>query len=152
MRLTCSAFASGDRMPSRYTGDGDDLSPPLEWEGVPAGTASFVVICEDPDAPSGTFHHWAIFNIPAHRRGLPEGAGNGPMTNGCRQAINDFRHERYNGPLPPRGHGTHHYHFRLMALSADQLVITPGSSCATVIEATRRYLLAETDLVGCYSR
>lgn len=152
MRLTSSAFTSGDRIPTRYTGDGEDISPPLAWEGAPAGTASFVVVCDDPDAPSGVFHHWAVYDIPAHRHGLPEGAGNAGNGSGNHHAVNDFKRADYGGPLPPHGHGVHHYHFRLMALSVERLGMPAGSTCAAVEAAARRHLLAETDLIGCYSR
>src|SRR5690606_24666805 len=107
--MNSPAFADGDEIPRKYTRDGDNVPPPLEWRGAPAGTRSYALIVEDPDAPTGTFRHWGIYNIVAGRNRLPEGAGAGTESLG--HGINDFGHARYDGPEPPEGHGVHHYHF-----------------------------------------
>src|SRR5436309_465593 len=105
--LKSSAFGQGDRVPDKYTPDGGDLSPPLEWSDPPAGTKSFALIVEDPDAPSGTFHHWGLYNIMGERTLLPEGVGHGVKTKTERfgKGVNDFGEPRYHGPAPPKGHG-----------------------------------------------
>jgi hypothetical protein len=97
LTLTSPAFAEGERIPLKYTRDGDNLSPPLRWTGVPEGTRSFVLIMEDPDAPGGTFRHWAAYNIPPDRRSLPESVETQPEGNALRYAANDFGNERYAG-------------------------------------------------------
>ena len=151
MRLSSSAFRDGDTIPRRYTCDGENLSPPLEWNDAPAGTRSFALLCDDPDAPSGTWRHWAIYDLPPDAAGLPEGAGiHGGEADG-KQAANDFGHEAYGGPCPPRGHGTHHYHFRLLALSADSLKLR-AATCRDVEREAKRHVLAEAVLVGLYRR
>jgi hypothetical protein len=90
MRLRSSAFSDGETIPRRFTCESEDLSPPLQWSDTPAETRSFVVLCDDPDAPAGSWHHWAIYDIPANRAALPEGAGGYGGGEGLKQAINDF--------------------------------------------------------------
>jgi len=95
MQLRSSGFFDGAAIPRRYTCDGEDLSPPLEWSGVPAGTRSFVLLCDDPDAPAGTWHHWAAYDIPADRTGLAEGVAGDLSAKNLKQAINDFHQPGY---------------------------------------------------------
>ncbi|MCS6879253.1 MAG: YbhB/YbcL family Raf kinase inhibitor-like protein [Geminicoccaceae bacterium] len=152
MRLASPAFAAGGRIPERYTCDGADLSPPLSWSGAPVSTRSFVLVCEDPDAPAGTWYHWAVFDIPADQTSLPEGLAKTEKVGRLRQAINDFRKPGYGGPCPPRGHGTHHYRFRLLALSVGSLPLGPRPGCREVLSAAEPHILAGTELVGTYSR
>src|SRR5688572_18075434 len=121
LSISSTAFADGQRIPRPYTRDGGNVSPPLQWSGAPAKTRSFAVIVEDPDAPRGTFRHWAAYDIPPDQHGLEEDSGAAlPATPGMRgtfrMVTNDFGATRYDGPQPPPGHGTHHYHFRLFAL------------------------------------
>jgi Raf kinase inhibitor-like YbhB/YbcL family protein len=104
MELASSAFADGSAIPRRFTCDGDNLSPPLQWSGAPAGTRSFVLLCDDPDAPSGTWHHWAAYDIPPTAVELAVGAAQDKK---MKQAVNDFRKPGYGGPCPPHGHGPH---------------------------------------------
>ncbi|MGZ9053122.1 MAG: YbhB/YbcL family Raf kinase inhibitor-like protein [Rhodoplanes sp.] len=118
MRLSSSAFPDGGVIPRRFTCDGEDVSPPLEWTDVPSGARSLVLLCDDPDAPAGTWHHWAIYDIPADRTGLADDADHDSSKAGFKQAINDFRRPGYNGPCPPRRRGAHHYHFRLLPFPA----------------------------------
>lgn len=105
MQLRSSAFLDGATIQRRFTCDGKNLSPPLEWSSAPVGTRSFVLLCDDPDAPSGTWHHWAAYDVPAGRTGLAEGEGAAGDAAGksFKQAINDFREPGYGGPCPPRG-------------------------------------------------
>ena len=129
--LKSSAFADGQALPTEYTCDGADQSPPLEWSEPPPETKSFALVVDDPDAPSGTFRHWGAFNIPAVARDLAPGAGNqheGPMG----QARNDFGKPGYGGACPPPGHGPHHYRFKLMALDVDKLEVGNGASVQDV--------------------
>ncbi|HUI96220.1 MAG TPA: YbhB/YbcL family Raf kinase inhibitor-like protein [Xanthobacteraceae bacterium] len=151
MRLTSSAFADGAEIPRHLTCDGDDVSPPLEWAGAPASARSFVLLCDDPDAPGGTWHHWAAYDIPANRAQLAQGAAT-QSDPGFRQAINDFQKPGYGGPCPPRRHGIHHYHFRLLALAVDRLPVGGDPTCRVVEREARKHVLAEATLVGVYQR
>lgn len=148
MQVKSPAFNPGDTIPLLYTCEGEDLSPPLEWRDAPDDTRSFLVYCEDPDAPQGTFHHWAAYDIPPDHHQLEEGAARGPL----HQGVNDFGKRGYGGPCPPPRHGTHHYHFRLCALSTDTLPVPAEASVPEVVKAARPYLLAEAEIVGEYSR
>ena len=152
MRLSSSAFSDGSAIPRRFTCDGEDLSPPLDWSDVPAGTRSFVLLCDDPDAPAGTWHHWAAYDIPAAQTGLALAAAQHADKQEFKQAINDFPRLGYGGPCPPRHHGPHHYHFRLLALSTDRLAMRRDPSCKDVERAARKHVLAEATLVGLYER
>ena len=152
MRLSSSAFSDGAAIPRRFTCDGDDLSPPLDWSEAPAETRSFVLLCDDPDAPAGTWHHWAVYDIPPEQRGLPEDAGRDREGKPVKQAINDFRKSGYGGPCPPRGHGLHHYHFRLLALSVDPLPLSGKAACRHVEQEARKHVIAEATMVGVYQR
>ncbi len=149
MKLRSSAFADGSDVPRRFTCDGDNLSPPLQWSGAPAETRSFVLLCDDPDAPAGTWHHWAVYDIPSTATELALDAA---RQAGLKQAVNDFRKTGYGGPCPPHGHGPHHYHFRLLALSADHLRTHADASCKDVEREARKHLFAEATLVGVYER
>jgi len=152
MQLSSSSFASKAIIPRRFTCDGEDLSPPLGWSGAPEGTRSFVLLCDDPDAPAGTWHHWTAYDIAADRTGLAEGAARHADVEGFKQASNDFRRTGYGGPCPPHGHGPHHYRFRLLALSVDHLSISGMPSCQRVESEAQRHRLAEAVLVGLYER
>ena len=150
-KIQSPAFAEGSTIPKKYTLDGDNLSPPFEWSDPPRNTRSFALICEDPDAPSGTFRHWAIGNIAADQNGLSEGLGT-RRDGRCSFAVNDFGHGRYDGPRPPSGHGLHHYHFRLAALDADLIDMPEDASAEEFWSAVQPHILAETETVGTYQR
>jgi Raf kinase inhibitor-like YbhB/YbcL family protein len=152
MRLRSTAFSDGGPIPRRYSCDGDDVSPPLQWSDAPAETRSFVVLCYDPDAPAGTWHHWAAYDIPANRTMLPKDGARSAGTEGLNQATNDFGRTGYGGPCPPRGHGTHHYHFRVLALSSSSLSVQKHPSCRDVEREARKHLITEATLVGLYER
>jgi Raf kinase inhibitor-like YbhB/YbcL family protein len=149
--LTSTAFAPGDTIPKKHTGDGADTSPPLTWTDPPAGTKSFAVICDDPDAPRGTWVHWVVFNLPADARGLEEGVpATEKLANGARQGKNDFRKLGYGGPAPPPGK-PHRYVFKLYALDAP-LDLPAGATKDQVVTAMKGHVLAEGELMGKYGR
>jgi len=149
--LKSPAFANGKPIPARHTGDGEDASPPLQWSGVPAQAASLVIICEDPDAPSGTFVHWLIYDIPAKEKGLPEAVPRDEkLANGACQGTNDFGRFGYLGPSPPSG-PVHHYHFKLYALSKPT-GLKPGASKGDLMAAMKGKVLASAELIGTYRR
>lgn len=152
LTLESSAFDSKARIPDRYTCMGDDVSPPLAWFGAPPRTRSFALLCDDPDAPSGTWHHWAVFDIPAGQARMPEAFPKEARSGGVRQAINDFRRSGYGGPCPPPGHGIHHYRFRLLALDVERLELDRYAKCGDVADAAEPHVLEEVVLVGTYSR
>ncbi len=152
MRLSSSGFSDGSAISRRFTCDGEDLSPPLQWSDAPAGTRSFVLLCDDPDAPAGKWHHWAAYDIPPAQASLSEGASQEAERQGFKQAINDFRRPDYGGPCPPHRHGPHRYHFRLLALSLGHLPIRQSPTCKDVEREARKHILAETVLVGVYER
>jgi len=147
--LTSPAFDDHGAIPEKFARDGENVSPPLEWSGAPEATKSFALIVEDPDAPSGMFRHWAVYNIPPIQHRLKEGED----VKRLGEATNDFGERGYDGPQPPKGHGVHHYHFRLAALDVDRLEdAKPANSVAQVWEKARPHILAETELVGVYER
>jgi Raf kinase inhibitor-like YbhB/YbcL family protein len=148
--LHSAAFQNGGAIPLRYARDGDNLSPPLRWTDAPPETKSFILVVEDPDAPSGTFGHWAIHGINRQQSELREGAGaEGSMR---RQAMNDFGRAAYDGPQPPRGHGPHHYLFRIAALDVAQLEVTGDATVRSVWNAARPHVIEEAELVGAFAR
>jgi Raf kinase inhibitor-like YbhB/YbcL family protein len=149
MKLISSAFADGAQIPRRFTCDGEDLSPPLQWSDAPGGARSFVLLCDDPDAPAGTWHHWAAYDLPAVLMELAEGAA---RNKDLKQAVNDFQKVGYGGPCPPHGHGPHHYHFRLLALSTDRLQAKANASYRDIEREARKAAIAEATLVGWYER
>jgi len=151
LRLTSDAFRSGDKIPQRFTCDGANVSPPLSWSGAPETARGFAIVCSDPDAPGGTFYHWAVFDIPP---GTAQLAENYKATTGApsHEAVNDFGKQGYGGPCPPRGHGSHHYHFRLFALDTESLRVGPRPSCRDVERISKQHVLAEAELVGTFAR
>lgn len=152
MQLTSSAFPDGGVIPRQFTCDGEDISPPLAWSDVPPGARSFALLCDDPDAPASTWHHWAIYDIPANRAELAEDADRRAAQEGFKQGINDFHRPGYGGPCPPPRHGPHHYHFRLLAFSIPSLALRSRPTCQEVEHEARRHVLAEAALVGTYQR
>jgi Raf kinase inhibitor-like YbhB/YbcL family protein len=151
MRLRSSAFADGSEIPARFTCKGEDISPPLAWNEAPAATKSFVLLCDDPDAPGGTWHHWAAYDVASRQTALPLDASSQAAALGFKQAINDFGKSAYGGPCPPPG-APHHYHFRLLAISVERLAVPDGASCRNVASEARKRSLAEATLVGLYRR
>lgn len=152
MRLTSPAFKQGAEIPKKYTCDGENISPPLHWSGVPAEAASLLLVCDDPDAPGGVFHHWAAYNIPAYWRGLKEGFGPESIEPGFHQAINDFRKPGYGGPCPPKGDKPHAYHFRLSALRESLVSAASSATCVEIQRLARPLEMTFAELIGYYGR
>lgn len=149
-QLTSRAFKEGEMIPPHYTADGEDVSPPLEWKEPPPGTKSFTLVCDDPDAPGGTFTHWLIYNIPTSVVQFPEAFPSlKSLPNGTKQGVNDFGGIGYRGPAPPGG--THRYYFKIYALSA-VLDLEEGAKKATLERLVQRRTLAEAQLMGKYQR
>lgn len=143
MHLTSSVFEDKSNIPSKYTCDGENISPPLEWDDVPEDTKSFVLIVDDPDAPMGTWVHWVVFHIPGASRELPENAS---VT---RQGTTSFGNSAYGGPCPPSG--VHRYYFKLYALDTD-LDLPSSITKDRVLDAMEGHVLAEAELMGRYER
>ena len=146
LNLTSDAFQDGQPIPSEYSCDGANRSPHLAWGEPPAGTKSFALVIDDPDAPSGIFRHWGVYDIPASVRSIGGGQSGG------NEVANDGGKLGYTGPCPPKGNGTHHYHFKLFALSVDKLGIDPGAKVADVETAAQKHALGQGELIGTYER
>ncbi len=150
MQITSPAFSEGGLIPSKYTCDGQDISPPLKWKDVPAGTKSLALICDDPDAPIGTWVHWVAYNIPLEMTHLDEEIqSEKELKSGMRQGNNDWSSIGYGGPCPPGG--THRYYFKLYALDTT-LDLKPGATKAQLLKAMEGHILAEGHLMGKYNR
>jgi Raf kinase inhibitor-like YbhB/YbcL family protein len=145
--LRSPAFGDGDTIPRVHTCDGEDVSPPLEWSGVPSDAAELALVVEDPDAPGGTFVHWVLWGLDAGQPGL----GQGQVPAGAREGRNDFGRIGWGGPCPPRGSDPHRYVFTLLALS-DPLTVEAGASADTVKRAAEGEALAEGRLTARYGR
>jgi Raf kinase inhibitor-like YbhB/YbcL family protein len=151
LTITSSTFQDGATIPQPYTCDGQDKSPPLTWNGVPALTKSFALICDDPDAPMGTWNHWTLWNIPPDSMKLEE---NFPKTashpSGIRQGLNSWPKVGYGGPCPPPGK-PHRYIFQLYALDA-MLDLPEKSNRSALEKALKGHILAEARLTGKFGR
>ncbi len=150
MKLTSPAFEHGGGIPKRHTGEGDDVSPALAFSGAPDGTRSYALTCHDPDAPLVSpgnygFVHWVLYGFPATVSGLTEGTGDHI------QGVNNFGDNGYGGPMPPAGHGPHHYFFWLLALDAEP-ALEPGLSMWELLEKIEPHVIAMNRLVGIYER
>lgn len=151
LSVSSSAFKAGEEIPAKYTCDGENVSPPLGWSDVPAGTNSLALIMDDPDAPSGAFAHWVLFNLLPYTRELPEGIPpDGQLASGALQGKNDLGKVGYFGPCPPRG-DVHHYRFTLYALD-QPLDLAAGASKEQVLPAMQGHILAQGELAGTYQR
>ena len=151
MKLTSVAWTDGQPIPIKHTCDGADVSPLLSWSGAPAGTQGFALICDDPDAPAGTWVHWVIYGLPATTTALPERvATTETLPDGAKQGVNDFRRIGYGGPCPPPG-APHRYYFKLYALDA-VVSLKPRATKAELLRAMAGHTLAEARLMGIYRR
>jgi Raf kinase inhibitor-like YbhB/YbcL family protein len=159
IRVTSTAFNAGQPIPKKYTGEGADVSPPLAWSNLPEKTKELALICDDPDAPtSEPWVHWVIYNIPASLKGLPEGIARdlrlkspAAMLQGQNSWPKGKENIGYRGPMPPPGHGTHHYHFKVYALEV-HLSAEPGLDKNTLWREIKDHVLAEGELIGTYER
>lgn len=150
MQLKSSAFKQDGAIPAKHTGEGENVSPALEWSHAPAGAKAFAVICHDPDAPlvsPGTYGyvHWVLYNLPAATRGLAQGTDAGTA------GRNDFGNAGYGGPMPPKGHGTHRYYFWVLALDRD-LGLEPRLTLWQFLTRAEPHVIAMNRLVGTYRR
>lgn len=154
LTLRSSAFSHHGAIPARYTCDGENVSPPLEWSGVPAGTKSLALIVDDPDAPDPkaprmVFVHWVLYNIPPQASGLPEAVASGRLPPGTREGLNDWKRTGYGGPCPPIGR--HRYFHKLYALD----IVLPDlghPTKARLEQAMQGHILAQAELIGTYQR
>jgi Raf kinase inhibitor-like YbhB/YbcL family protein len=149
--LSSAAFQSGGTIPKKFTADGVDQSPPLAWSELPAGTKTLALICDDPDAPHGTWVHWVLFDLPGQSRELEEGVPTeGSLSNGAKQGKNDFGRIGYGGPSPPKGK-PHRYFFTLYALDV-AANLPSGASKSQLLEAMKGHVLSQGQLIGKYGR
>ena len=146
LNLTSDAFRDGQRIPAQFSCDGADRTPALHWSDPPAGTKSFALVIDDPDAPGGTFRHWGVFDIAPSARSI------GGNEKAGTEVTNDFGKRGYGGPCPPKGHGPHHYHFKLFALDTDKLGLADDAKVKDVEDAARQHAIAAGELVGTYER
>jgi Raf kinase inhibitor-like YbhB/YbcL family protein len=151
IKLTSEAFAAEGTIPKKYTCDGPDVSPALDWSGAPPNTQSFALIMDDPDAPAGTWVHWVLYDLPANTKNLPEGVSKQEqLPDGARQGRNDFRKIGYGGPCPPPGK-PHRYFFKLYALDK-KLDLKPGATKADVESAMKGHTLGQGEFMGRFGR
>jgi Raf kinase inhibitor-like YbhB/YbcL family protein len=148
--LSSPAFTEGDPIPEKYSCDGEDISPPLQWTDPPKDTLSFALIADDPDAPVGTWVHWVLYNLPADTRSVPEAfPSDAELPDGTKSGENSWQRLGYGGPCPPSG--THRYFFTLFALDTI-LEMTSGATKDQLLQAMEEHILAEIDLMGTYTR
>ena len=151
MRITTVDFPAGGAIPRTFTADGDDLSPALAFQGAPAGTRTYALIMDDPDAPVGLWVHWVVYDLPAGSTGLPQGQPRAAtLESGARQGRNSWSRTGWNGPDPPPGKA-HRYFFRLYALDGP-LGLEPGATARQVEAAMKGRVLAQAELMGTYGR
>jgi len=150
IKLTSTAFQNGGMIPAKYTCDGTNVSPPLDWSGAPQTTKSLALICDDPAAPGKTWVHWVVFDLPAGRTSLPENVPpQGTIAGGWKQGMNDFKKIGYGGPCPPSG--THRYFFKIYVLDAE-LNLESGTTKDQLLQAMKDHILAQGELMGRYKR
>lgn len=146
--LKSPTFATGESIPTKYTCDDADISPPLEWNDPPQGTRSFALVCDDPDAPVGTWVHWVLYNLPPGTRSLGENA-DANLPEGTQHGKNSWGRSDYGGPCPPSG--THRYFFKLYALDT-MLDLKAGAGTDQLIQAMQGHILGQAETMGLYAR
>jgi Raf kinase inhibitor-like YbhB/YbcL family protein len=152
VRLESASFREGEPIPKEHSRDGADSHPGLAWTGAPSGTETFALVCDDPDAPRGTWVHWVLYDVPGTTAGLPSGVAKaGRHASGGVHGKNDFGELGWGGPAPPRGHGVHHYVFHLYALDR-KLGLAAAASRSELEAAMKGHVLAEAKLTGTYRR
>ena len=150
MQLHSDAFEAHGNIPTPYTGEGEDISPALSWRDAPEGTRAFAVICHDPDAPlvkdgAYGFVHWLLYNLPGDINSLEEDTDQGTV------GVNDFGDDGYGGPMPPEGHGLHHYYFWVLALDED-MDLPEGLTLGSFLDRAESHVIGMNRLVGTYER
>ena len=155
IKIQSKAFVPGESVPRQHTGDGKDISPALTWSDLPEGTKQLALIVDDPDAPSPEpWVHWVIYDLPGDLTGLPEGIPTKAELSdpkGAVQGKNSWGTIGYRGPAPPKGHGVHHYHFKLYALDA-KLELPAGLGKNELLKRIGGHVLAQGELIGTYER
>jgi Raf kinase inhibitor-like YbhB/YbcL family protein len=150
IKITSSVFEDGGLIPAKYTCDGTDISPPLQWDAAPEGTKSIALICDDPDAPMGTWVHWVLYNLPPDVVELPEDVpADEILSNGAIQGTSDFGRIGYGGPCPPSG--THRYFFKIYSLDT-KLDLSSGARKRDLLKAMEGHIIAQGQLIGKYKR
>jgi Raf kinase inhibitor-like YbhB/YbcL family protein len=150
IKLTSTTFQDGGMIPTKYTCDGANVSPPLDWSGAPQTTKSLALICDDPDAPRKTWVHWVVFDLPASRTSLPENVPpQETIAGGGKQGMTDFKKIGYGGPCPPSG--THRYFFKIYALDTE-LNLDSKTTKDQLLQAMKGHILAQDELMGRYKR
>ncbi len=149
LKLFIPAFPEGGTIPRLHSGEGADVSPAVEWSGEPAGTQSYALIVDDPDAPAGTWTHWLVWDIPSSTHSLPQGWRPGPA--GV-EGTNDFGRLGYGGPMPPKGHGPHRYFFKLFALDVASLGLPAGARRDKLDRTLQGHVLAAAQYMGRFER
>ena len=148
--ISSTAFSHGSLIPPQYTCDGANISPPLQWSGLPPSTKALALIVDDPDAPAKTWVHWVLYDLPGSRSGLPENVRpQEKLPDGGKQGTNDFKKIGYGGPCPPSG--THRYFFKLYALDTETS-LNPGATKDELLKAIEGHVVAQGELVGKYKR
>lgn len=149
--VSSASFTKGSTIPKKHTADGKDISPSISWDGIPEGSKSIAMTCEDPDAPSGTWFHWIIYNIAPTTKSLKENIAKKPaLAKGMKQGSNDFRKVGYNGPSPPRGKA-HHYNFKVFALN-EKLALKEGCNKREFYKAIKGKVLGRGQITALYQR
>jgi len=151
IKLSSASFAEGQSIPPKFTCDGQDVSPSLSWEGATDAAKSFALICDDPDAPAGTWVHWVLYDLPASAKELPEAIeAKDEVLSGAKQGTNDFKRIGYGGPCPPKG-APHRYFFKLYALDRE-LGLKSGATKSDLEQAMKGHIVGEAKLMGTYKR
>ncbi|MCX7017466.1 MAG: YbhB/YbcL family Raf kinase inhibitor-like protein [bacterium] len=149
------AFENGALIPQKHAGDGENVAPPLQWGGAPAGTKEFAIISDDPDAPvTEPWVHWVVYGIPAGVTSLPEGKPGASIPSsppGMKEGKGTSGKTGYSGPAPPRGHGRHRYYFKVYALDTN-MALPPGAAKAALLKAMEGHVLAQGQTMGAYER
>lgn len=151
LNISTTAFTPGQPIPSKYAYENENLSPALAWSGVPASAKCLALICDDPDAPRGTWVHWVLYNVPVKSPGLAEGvAKKAELPDGSKQGVNDYKEIGYGGPCPPPGK-PHRYFFKLYALDSG-VELKAGATKGELLKAMAGHILAEGELMGTYQK
>ncbi len=150
LNLSSEAFAHGDVIPTPYTCDGRDVSPPLAWSGIPNGTHSLVLIVSDHDAPRGTWYHWVLYAIPPELSGLPENVDPRELSAAIHDGMNSWKRSGYSGPCPPAGR--HRYFFHLYALDRVLAEVPQQPNAMELYQAMQGHVLGKAVLMGTYAR
>jgi Raf kinase inhibitor-like YbhB/YbcL family protein len=151
IQITTTAFTEGQPIPSKHTCDGGDVSPDLQWSGVSSHAKSLALICDDPDAPAGTWVHWVMYDLTPSMTGVPEDLPKSPaLDNGAKQGVNDFKHIGYGGPCPPPGK-PHRYFFKLYALDI-RPPLKPGLTKNDLLKIMDGHIITQGELMGTYQK